>query len=150
MAKQEGDKVEWHEVMKKTIELALTSLSTIKVDLQIKNNAKPIYLNTDKAVPLAIAVNELVHNAIEHGFHQQKKGILIIEDQIQDKQLHIIISNSGEKLPQNFNESNYDLGLQIVKTLSEIELKGHFNIINEKEYVTAYIRCPINQWEERE
>ncbi len=150
LAKQEGDKVEWHEVMKKTIELALTSLSTIKVDLQIKNNAKPIYLNTDKAVPLAIAVNELVHNAIEHGFHQQKKGILIIEEQIQDKQLHIIISNSGEKLPQNFNESNYDLGLQIVKTLSEIELKGHFSITNEKEYVTAYIHCPINQWEERE
>lgn len=64
--------------------------------------------------------------------------------------MHIIISNSGEKLPQNFNESNYDLGLQIVKTLSEIELKGHFTITNEKEYVTAHIHCPINQWEERE
>ena len=57
--------------------------------------------------------------------------------------LHIVIKNNGKQLPDNFNSHSYGLGLQIVKTLVELELRGEFLFRNEEEMVVAEIICPI-------
>lgn len=41
----------------------------------------------------------------------------------------------------------YDLGLQIVRTLTEIELGGSFSFGNEDGQVAAHIRCPVKRLE---
>lgn len=52
--------------------------------------------------------------------------------------------NDGHLL-ENFNEENYDLGLHIVKTIAEIDLKGSFEIRNSGKWVSASICIPINE-----
>ena len=37
----------------------------------------------------------------------------------------------------------FDLGLQIVRNLAEIELKGEFGLKNEDSMVVADIYCPL-------
>lgn len=143
LAKQIGDKIDWREVMQKTVQLSTDNLSICDVDLQMTTCEKPFYMNTEKVVPLAIAFNELVHNAIEHGFENRKQGKLMINNEWNDGKFYIKVINDGNLLPSNFTSEQFDLGLQIVSTLVEIELKGSFSIANDKRGVVAIINCPI-------
>lgn len=44
-----------------------------------RKNSDPLIVDSEKAVPLAIAANELIHNAIDHGFNGMDKGFLSSE-----------------------------------------------------------------------
>lgn len=150
LAGQNGDKVDWDEVLKKTAQLSLESLSMSDIELSIQNETPSFFMNGEKVVPLAIASNELIHNALDHGFKGQKKGLLIIESQVLGDEFCITVKNDGNALPENFNRKQFDLGLQIVSTLTEIELKGEFSLKNQDGKVVATIRCPISMVEARE
>ena len=100
-------------------------------------------LSSDKAVHLSIAVNELVHNAIGHGLEGQEQGILRVEDRVEGDSLHIIIQNNGELLTEGFGKKSYGLGLQIVTTLVELELRGTFYFVNAGDRVSAEITCHL-------
>ena len=104
----------------------------------------PIIITSEKAVTLAIAVNELIHNALDHGFANRPQGNLTIIERREAGNLHISIQNDGNLLPKDFGNRQYDLGLQIVTTLVEIELKGKFTFGNEDGHVVAHILCPMS------
>ena len=46
-------------------------------------------------------------------------------------------------MPEDFSTRTFDLGLQIVRNLAEIELKGEFGLKNEDSMVVADIYCPL-------
>lgn len=102
---------------------------------------------SEKALPLAIASNELIHNAIDHGFNGLEKGQLAVGTKIENNEIHVYIKNDGIPLPPYFNQKKFDLGLQIVRTLVEIELNGTFELKNENGRVAAHIRCPVSMLE---
>ena len=110
-----------------------------------KNSKESIYLPSEKIVSLGIVTNELIHNAIEHGFENMSSGSCILETEKENNFLKIIVMNDGHLLPESFNEGNYDLGLHIVKTIAEIDLKGSFEIKNSGKWVSASICIPINE-----
>ena len=107
----------------------------------------PLIVNSEKAVPLAIATNELIHNAIDHGFSQLDRGTLIVGTAVEGGRLHVYIKNNGHPLPDDFGAKTFDLGLQIVRNLAEIELKGQFDLKNEDSMVVADIYCPLTLME---
>ena len=76
------------------------------------------------ATPLALVVTELIHNAIEHGL--EKSGdYLRVEISHSDSHCTITVADNGAGLPEDFSiVSSSNLGLQIVRTLTENELKG--------------------------
>ena len=104
-------------------------------------------VDSEKAVPLAIAANELIHNAIDHGFAGRKEGILAVNTFVEGTVLHVSIKNNGNLLPEDFGVRIFNLGLQIVRNLSELELKGRFEIKNEEGMVSADIYCPLSLME---
>ena len=67
--------------------------------------------------------------------------------EIKGTDLHVYIKNDGHPLPDDFSTKTFDLGLQIVRNLSEIELKGKFSLKNENQMVTADILCPLSVME---
>ncbi len=149
LARQSGENVDWHELLSRLCKLSLDSLTASShVELVTDLEEKPLVVASEKAVTLAIAVNELIHNALDHGFENQPYGILTIIERIEDGMLHIRVINDGNLLPENFGSKSYDLGLQIVKTLVEIELKGKFTFGNEARHVVAHIRCPLSGMKE--
>ncbi len=149
LARQSGENVNWHELLSRLCKLSLDSLTaSSRVELVTDLEEKPLVVASEKAVTLAIAVNELIHNALDHGFENQPHGILTIIERIEDGMLHIRVINDGNLLPENFGSKSYDLGLQIVKTLVEIELKGKFTFGNEARHVVAHIRCPLSGMKE--
>ena len=87
-------------------------------------------LPAEVATPLAMALSELIHNAVEHGYAAGARGQVdvIVRSATRDR-LEIEIADDGRGMPQDFDIGSSDrLGLQIVRTLVEGELGGRFEI----------------------
>lgn len=148
LAGQSGDRIDWNLLLDKMCKLSVDSLATCRIELIREKTEKPCIILSEKALPLAIASNELIHNAIEHGFKGLEQGQLLVGTETEGDEIHIYIKNNGIPLPPSFNQKTFDLGLQIVRTLVEIEMGGVFALKNENDLVAAHIRCPLSIQEE--
>jgi two-component sensor histidine kinase len=86
-------------------------------------------LPAEVATPLAMVLNELLINAVEHGFSGREDademGEVVISAHRFRRQLHVTVADNGRGLPEGFNLGTSDrLGLQIVRTLAQGELRG--------------------------
>jgi two-component sensor histidine kinase len=87
-------------------------------------------LPAEVATPLAMALSELVHNAVEHGYDvgQQGQVEVVVEGAGTDR-LRVDVVDDGRGLPDGFDVLDSDrLGLQIVATLVEGELGGSLTV----------------------
>ena len=71
------------------------------------------------------------------------RGTLVVGTENDHGRLYVYIKNNGHPLPEDFSTRTFDLGLQIVRNLAEIELKGEFGLKNEDSMVVADIYCPL-------
>ena len=83
-------------------------------------------LPAEVATPLAMVLNELLLNAVEHGFPGgETDGEVVISAHRFRRQLHVSVADNGRGLPESFDLDGADrLGLQIVRTLARGELRG--------------------------
>ncbi len=88
-----------------------------------------IRLPASQATPVAMVLNELVLNALEHGLAGHSQGRIVIDLAEAGNMVQVAISNSGSSLPPNFDpRQSPSLGLQIVQTLVHDDLKGELQI----------------------
>lgn len=86
-------------------------------------------LSAELATPLVMALTELLHNAVEHGLAGGEHGRVVIAAQRSSNSLTVRIRDDGIGLPQGFSlEASDSLGLQIVRTLVESELRGSIRL----------------------
>jgi two-component system, sensor histidine kinase PdtaS len=87
-------------------------------------------LPAEVATPLAMALSELVHNAVEHGYDEGVAGrVEVIVGCASAGRLQVEVVDDGRGLPVNFEVAELDrLGLQIVRTLVEGELGGRLSV----------------------
>jgi two-component sensor histidine kinase len=78
-------------------------------------------LPSEYATPLALALTELVTNAVEHGL-AGKEGDVEIDASRTDERLEVSVRDSGVGLPEG--HVGRGLGTQIVRTLIQGELSG--------------------------
>ena len=142
LASQSGGQIDMDVLLDRICKLSVDSLTFCPVRVVREKGSDPLIVDSEKAVPLAIAANELIHNAIDHGFNGMDKGILIVGTSLDEEKLHVYIKNNGHPLSPEVKDMNSSgLGLQIVRNLVEIELKGSFELRNDGEFVTADIYC---------
>ncbi|MDI7276001.1 MAG: histidine kinase N-terminal domain-containing protein [Anaerolineae bacterium] len=85
------------------------------------------YLPTQQATVCALVINELVQNALEHGYDQRDKGLITVTLKDEGERVIVLVEDDGEGLPDGFNvAADGSLGLRIVQTLVEEDLKGRF------------------------
>mgnify|MGYP006283235829 CR=1 FL=1 len=76
-------------------------------------------LPADLATPLAMALSELLHNAVEHAGATTVRVSLA-----RDEALRLAVGDDGSGLPAGFDPSNAGLGLSIVQSLVSGDLHG--------------------------
>ncbi len=86
-------------------------------------------LPAEVATPLAMALTELVQNAVEHGFPETgdgtRAGTIAVRATRREADLHVEVVDDGVGLPAGFDlGATSQLGLQIVRTLVSAELRG--------------------------
>lgn len=88
-------------------------------------------LPPQQATSCALVVNELLQNAVEHGFETKNEGTIQVALRSEHDQLVIDVVDNGQGLPPEFDmERDGSLGLQIVQTLVREDLKGRFTLTN--------------------
>jgi two-component sensor histidine kinase len=111
----------------------------IRLDLRGPN----IYLPTQPATVCALVINELLQNALEHGYERKEVGTVTVNLRDDGEQITIAVDDDGVGLPEEFDLSRTSsLGLQIVRTLAEGDLKGSFELHGRDKGVSAVVTFP--------
>ena len=102
-----------------------------------------IYLPSQQATACALVTNELIQNALEHGFGEKKRGTIALTLTDTGDAVQIDIWDDGDPLPDDFSlDVPTSLGLQIVRTLVQGDLHGQVTIVNEADSVCARVAFP--------
>src|SRR5262245_6021002 len=81
------------------------------------------------ATPLVMVLTELVQNAVEHAYPPGASGEVIVSAERSARWLDVTVTDDGRGLPRGFSlERSNGLGLQIVRTLVESELRGSLSL----------------------
>ncbi len=101
-----------------------------------------ILLASAQATSLALVLNELVQNAIEHGFGDgSDEGHILITLAEDARLVHLTVSNDGTPLAADFDlKRTNSLGLQIVDSLVRGDLQGRFSLTREGEQTVAAVQ----------
>ena len=135
----------------------MSSMKTPDLELDMKFSADNLRLPSQQAASLALVLNELLQNTLEHGFENRKKGTLTATisrldaddgapvklpgktagrqqhagSSKKDKADHLVllVKDDGIGLPPGFDmQKTKSLGLKIVQTVVQSDLKGTFTL----------------------
>ena len=91
-----------------------------------------IILPSKQASSLALIINELILNSIEHGFADKNEGLIGLNITQNSVEYIIELYDNGCGLPENFSpQTSKSLGLQIVRNLVEGDIGGSFTLYND-------------------
>jgi len=115
--------------------------------VQLKLEAEEVQLNINTAIPCGLIVNELVSNALKHGFPEGRKGELEIGLSAVPEDGYVLkIKDDGVGFPEGLDfRKTETLGMQIINTLVE-QIGGRLELSREKG--TAF-RLEFNELPEK-
>ena len=113
-------------VLQLTSEVAASHNTTVRTIVDGKFGQ----LRSEIATPLAVALTEIVTNAVEHGL-ANRSGVVHVNAERNAKKLDISVSDNGEGLEGG--EVGTGLGTQIIRTLIEGELRGSIRWFSPSE-----------------
>ena len=133
MLAQEGiDEVDIKLILKMISKNTLNYISTSEQNIEVKVSGDNFLVDSDKATSIALVVNELIQNSIEHGFENRKQGY--IEIIIKKGEIHSTISVKDDGKGFNAKDIKQNrLGLNIVEQIVKDKLEGDFIIESTKE-----------------
>ncbi|HZC69131.1 MAG TPA: histidine kinase N-terminal domain-containing protein [Jatrophihabitans sp.] len=120
------------------------SLTRVKVERKGSFGEVP----AEVATALVLVLTELVQNAIEHAFPEERTGTVSVHAARQRGELTVTIIDDGVGLPDDFTSVRSDrLGMQIVRTLVANELNGtvEFRRHDESGGTDAVVLMPLGR-----
>lgn len=102
-----------------------------------------IYLPARQATSCALVINELLQNALEHGYDARTpNGTISLTFEDQGDAVRLVVHDDGRALPAGFDLERVDsLGLRIVRMLVTEDLKGKVNLKSDHG-VSAIVEFP--------
>jgi two-component sensor histidine kinase/putative methionine-R-sulfoxide reductase with GAF domain len=105
-------------------------------DTRISFSVEPssVHVSSREATVLALLINEFVMNAIRHGFPGRSTGSVSVRSRNEAERAVIEVVDDGVGLPESFSvEENRRLGLNIARTLVQVDLRGTLDLIRGEE-----------------
>ena len=134
--------VAFDDVLDRLVSHAL-ELSPRMGELKISRTGELGALDPRIATPLSLVVTELIHNALEHGL-AESGNLLTITAARSESDAQIVVFDDGVGLPEGFSlAQSSNLGLQIVRTLTENELRGNIDLVRTSGGTEARLSFPL-------
>lgn len=134
LSHHEEGQLEVSHVAKEIHKELMSSMVSPDFKLEASFDADELYLPSDRATSIALIINELLQNVIEHAFEGRDKGKLMVRFRQLEKEYILEIMDDGNGLPEGFDlNKTRSLGLKIIKTMTESDLAGKFTITNRTE-----------------
>jgi two-component sensor histidine kinase len=116
--------VDFDEVVDRLLEM-LSDVTGSGQRVKVRRSGTFGEIAAETATALVLVLTELVQNAIEHAFPDERTGTVEVISERARGRLTVTIRDDGVGLPDDFGAERSDrLGLQIVQTLVSNELSG--------------------------
>jgi len=113
--------VDVKDVLEQITRSTRTMTASARQTIQMRVYGEALALPSRAATSLTLVVNELVQNALEHGFHGRATGRIDISLGSSPTEFIVIVRDDGDGLPADFQQG---LGLEIAETLVNEDLQG--------------------------
>ncbi len=113
--------VDVKEVLERIGHSTAVSLVGPHQEISIEVIGDSLSLPSRIATSITIVVNELLQNALEHGFIDQKKGEIEISFGRSKEEIIILVRDDGRGIPEDLKPG---LGLEIAQTIIQDDLQG--------------------------
>lgn len=103
----------------------IDDISALAPRVRIETDVDDVLLSVESGVPCGLILNELITNALKHGFGGERSGtIRVSARRSRASELTVEVSDDGVGLPENFDtHQSASLGLTIARRLAS-QLKG--------------------------
>lgn len=102
-----------------------TQIETVHLNVQVDPN---IVVNSEKAIPCGLILNELITNALKHGFSGGETGEVTVILENHSPKVCLIVENGGKILPGSFElQKIRTMGLRLVNALTN-QLNGQVSV----------------------
>lgn len=145
MMTSSSDDIELSDALKKQVELFETIHEGIEQSIRYDYDGVEVMVPFEKAQAVSMIVNELMVNALKHGFRDRKEGVIKVRLLEGESQATVMVFNDGEAYKEQPGKRMTDtgLGLEIVRGLTGDKLKGTFNIESSNMGTTVMISFPL-------
>jgi two-component system, sensor histidine kinase PdtaS len=146
LSHDEGSVINIREVAQRIVSHTIHGIIDPEKGIQLALRGGGFSLVAQQATACALVINELLQNAVEHGFADRKGGTIVVNLAEDNGDAVIEIADDGEGLPPDFDlDHSSSLGLRIVQTLVREDLKGSFELTDASTNdrgVRAVVRFP--------
>jgi len=127
-------RVEMGTTIRKLVNFLLQIYAETKKKIKPVVTAEGITLPISQAIPCGLIINELVSNTLKHAFTGMKEGSIEISmRELTGGSIKLTVKDNGVGIPEELDIYKIDtLGLKIVRTLAEEQLKGKMGLILDK------------------
>ncbi|MBC8183494.1 PAS domain S-box protein [candidate division KSB1 bacterium] len=100
----------------------------VTMDLDIDE----IEMTIDGSIPLGLLLNEMISNALKHGFPNNRSGKMRVSlKKLENNQCELIVEDDGVGIPENVNfDTTESLGLHLIKILTD-QMQGKMEVVKE-------------------
>ena len=131
--------VDVRDVVTRIAQMTALSMTLPDVDLDIQVFGEALFLPSRVTTLLALAINELVQNALEHGFRGRTSGTVRISIGLTPEEVAILVSDNGRGLPEPLQRG---LGLELVENLIQGDLNGRIRFHRLHTGTEVSLRVP--------
>lgn len=132
------------QILRSEVDLSIRSAGLSPIAHRVVGNFGE--LPPEIATPMALILTELIHNAIEHGLKDSGSTLTIAashDDSPQGRELIVVVCDDGSGVADSFSlDESSNLGLQIVRTLTQNELQGTLSFSDNRPGTRVEIRLP--------
>lgn len=132
LAQQGIDELNIKEVIQKLKVNMVRCYNIENSNIEIKITGDDFQVDSDKSTSIALIINELLQNSLEHAFVDRSSGKIEIKIHKGNTYSTIFVIDNGIGFDINNHKKN-NLGLSIVKSLVKDKLGGELNIFSNNE-----------------
>jgi two-component sensor histidine kinase len=150
LSEQDTRVINIRDVAQRIVQQMQTGVIDPTRNISLELSGPNLYLPARQATSCALVVNELLQNALEHGYEdvagadepRQAHGTITLTLQDHGDAVGLIVHDDGRALPPDFSLDKVDsLGLRIVHMLVTQDLKGQIELQSDHG-VSAIVRFP--------
>ncbi|MCL4515863.1 MAG: PAS domain-containing sensor histidine kinase [Firmicutes bacterium] len=129
LSKEGLDVINIRETIASILNMTMQGMVEPTKEIHTEVTGPAILLLPEQATPVALIVNELVQNAVDHAFKGRDTGKIMVELEDHGETVAIRIVDDGIGMGGEVRPlARQGLGLQIVRTLVKEDLEGEFKI----------------------
>ncbi|SNS12654.1 Two-component sensor histidine kinase, contains HisKA and HATPase domains [Anaerovirgula multivorans] len=132
LAQKGLDDVDLRTILEKIKESIMSYVLSPEKNIRIHIEGDPIIVNSDKATSIALVVNELLQNSLEHGFDGREEGNIQISIQKGEVYTQVTVIDNGVGFDTK-TVKRKSLGLSIVKSIVRERLYGNLQMNSNED-----------------